>query len=1489
MSASPPNLSPAADTPPPSPPRRRHRRRYRWALLAALPLLLLLLAALAAWLLTTESGRDTAFAIAHRVTAGRLSFGPAQGTLTDSLYLSEIRWEEKTSETPPAVGAQAEIPASPPSPPSPPSPSSPPVASASSTPTPTPATFRLVLRDVRLTWRAFHRDRVEIAELSAALVDIVSPPSDTPPSLPADLSLPLGVVIDALRVDLLQWRSAVDAAPIEIAAITARAESDGTRHRIEKLALSFERIRAGLDATLEGHAPFQLDARARLEGGGEYPFQLALTAAGPLEKLNLAAKAEGTIRGEGTARIEPLAPMPLTVADVKLFGIDPATWVEGAPRATLDVVAHITPTASPTSDTQAKTAPPSTTEQSGNKKTGNAKLPLEPAPAAPPESAAPEFTAAVAIENHAPGTIDAGALPVAALHLTLAGNADRIVFRDARAALRGGGRLEGSGHYEAGKVDFSGQAHGIDALALDARLKPTQLSGPLRYSHDDRGETFEATLSDPRFSVSTRLNYHGQNLNIESLTLAAREARLAAAGQFRLAAPKSFSFEGKLEHFDPSRFVQAPAADLSARIKTQGTLDPELSLALDLALDPSTFNKQNVGGGGHLRLHAGRVSDTDIKLEIGGNKLSAHGAFGAPGDTLTLVLDAPGLDLFGFSGAGNANLSVGGTRAQPVATLSLSVPKLQLPDGTRLTNLSAGGRVEAGNEGALQLNLALEQLAGANKRVLANVVTLVADGKRNAQTWMLNARLPSASAQDSRQLAVTLDGGFDAEGQWQGKLSRADFGRFAPCRAVRKTENGAESGAESDTKNGAAKNGATNNGTANNGESDPRQMDGLALTAPAPLSWRQNVLTLEAANFDAGAFSPCGETKKAGARDYTPGRIEIGLLRLGKDIATRGRLVQLPLGWLNSAAGTLRFNGDWDLNLAADAASGATGRAHFEYASGRLLPEQATTIKTRRGTEIQTPDIKALTADLTVKANRVAAVAKVTGVNDSAIDGEFEFTLDPVNGWTPKRDAAWKGALNVALPSLSGIGPVFDRNLRIRGSVSGAFQLGGTPAAPALTGVLAGNNLTVRRVDFGTNLRDGQIVLRLDNSRLRLDQFSFNSPLAQEPRDQRIGYAALSATPGKITASGEMDLIGGRGDLSWEFDRFGVMQKPDSWLVLSGKGDVAFSEKHFGLKGKIAADAGYFELPPAAAPKLGDDVVVRGRETEKNPPIPFDLNLEADLGRALWFHGAGVDTRLAGKLQITAEAADKTGTLYSKGTIRAFGGTFDAYGVSLVLERGIFTFNGPIDNPVLSIRAIRRNQPVEAGVEVGGTVQKPKVKLVSSPNVPDTEKLSWMILGRAPETGAGGDAALLLSAAGDLLGQGSGPVREMQRSLGIDQIGVRSGSLSGQDGTGTSRVASTQGFSNTTTNTDQLVTVGKRLSNNTSLAYEQSLTSAGSIIKLTVQLSRSLSLIGRAGSDNALDLFYSFSFGKDPAQQAPAQGEAANTTDTAKKAPTAEE
>jgi translocation and assembly module TamB len=167
-----------------------------------------------------------------------------------------------------------------------------------------------------------------------------------------------------------------------------------------------------------------------------------------------------------------------------------------------------------------------------------------------------------------------------------------------------------------------------------------------------------------------------------------------------------------------------------------------------------------------------------------------------------------------------------------------------------------------------------------------------------------------------------------------------------------------------------------------------------------------------------------------------------------------------------------------------------------------------------------------------------------------------------------------------------------------------------------------------------------------------------------------------------------------------------------------------------------------------------------------------------------------------------------------------------------------------------------------AAATVESAHNRPVVRLVSDPEMPDGEKLSWLILGHPSEQQGGNEAALLLAAAHSLLGgQDGGPLKSIQRELGIDEFAIVSGTLGGSGRRQTSRIAGSS-FVADDTASGQIVSIGKRLATNMQLSYEQALTGAGSAARLTVNLSRNLSLIGRAGSENALDLLWNYRFGR---------------------------
>jgi len=206
------------------------------------------------------------------------------------------------------------------------------------------------------------------------------------------------------------------------------------------------------------------------------------------------------------------------------------------------------------------------------------------------------------------------------------------------------------------------------------------------------------------------------------------------------------------------------------------------------------------------------------------------------------------------------------------------------------------------------------------------------------------------------------------------------------------------------------------------------------------------------------------------------------------------------------------------------------------------------------------------------------------------------------------------------------------------------------------------------------------------------------------------------------------------------------------------------------------------------------------------------------------------------------------------GSIRVVNGTYAAYGQKLDIERGVINFTGAYDNPGLNILAVRRRpegEPlsetnVEAGVEVRGTALAPAAKLVSTPAVSDSDKLAWLVLGHGIDNTAGNDMALLSTAAGALFGGSGGGQGKLASALGVDELGV------GQAAGSTAGAAA--GLQNT------VVTVGKRISSRAYLSFEQGAGTATSLVKLKYKLNPRITLQFQTGTNNALDVLYTWAF-----------------------------
>lgn len=920
-----------------------------------------------------------------------------------------------------------------------------------------------------------------------------------------------------------------------------------------------------------------------------------------------------------------------------------------------------------------------------------------------------------------------------------------------------------------------------------------------------RTQEIDARL--PGLQVSGRIDAEGDGSGQRGrLALQAGKARIDAQVGITVAqaddpAPR-FEARGAVVAFDPAAFIAAaPAADLNFDFDAEGLLGDLPTLTLGWRFGNSRLEGHSLGGRGRIGIEGERLAVADLVLELAGNRIEAKGGWGRVPDVLEVRVEAPALAALGHGLSGHAGLTarLGGSRTQPTGRFDLFADALELPGGIRVGALNAAGSLDAGLEGPIELALAVTGVGPADAEPQVDTATVVVSGRRSAHTIEIEASTPVED-----HLSLVLEGAL-LEGS---------------------TGHGAGDGARWRGQLKAL---------------DVTGRIGAVLKAPAALSVARDRIVLDAIRLDAGER---GQVELAETL-WTPGRV-ISRGRFGgllAEIGEPGRARRSGRG-----GGPLTIGGEWDFRLGQTVA----GDLRIFRESGDL----------RLGADLTTrTGLEALELRLNAIDNRLALSWDVRGTELGSLTGALTAVAepDPEGGWRLAPDAALLGSARFEMPSIGWLSRMVQDEIVLGGALAAEFTLSGTPADPLAAGRIRGSDLSIGWVEHGLRLEGGELLAEFDRDRLRLTTLRFESPNRVRPRDERLPVDTLVQTPGRLDASGEIALDSGLGAFQFTADRLPILQRSDRWLLVSGEGSASSTWTSLDLKAALRADAGYVELAQTPPPSLSDDVVIVGQEAKPVGGVKVTADVGVSLGDALYLSALGLDTRLTGELRL---ALRDGAPLSAVGTIATAGGTFRGYGQNLTIERGLINFQGIVDNPGLNVIALRKGLPVEAGIAVEGSVRRPVIRLVSEPNVPDPEKLSWIVLGRAPSAGSGADLGVLLPAAQALLGgsgAGGGMSEQLSRSLGFDEFGIGQGS----DGTArapTSRVVGGGSSADQGSVGAQVLTLGKRLSADLFLSFEQSLGGAQSLVKLSYQLSRRVSLVVRGGSENAADVFYTVSF-----------------------------
>ena len=241
---------------------------------------------------------------------------------------------------------------------------------------------------------------------------------------------------------------------------------------------------------------------------------------------------------------------------------------------------------------------------------------------------------------------------------------------------------------------------------------------------------------------------------------------------------------------------------------------------------------------------------------------------------------------------------------------------------------------------------------------------------------------------------------------------------------------------------------------------------------------------------------------------------------------------------------------------------------------------------------------------------------------------------------------------------------------------------------------------------------------------------------------------------GTVTVSGNLDLKGA-SRVDTRLQGFQVMDRGGSQIWLDGDVHVSGPVSHLVVKGQITVPKALLR-PTLFSGGLDPDVVVVEQQKRAAPkkvshkPSPYQ-NMQVDI--PITSHGnvrlkdPQGQAELAVALKVTKKAGQE---LAVGGTIRAIKGTITVENNPFKIERATVTLPGVPDKPVLlDIRATHEmnNHDITLVLLVTGTGTNPKVSLESSPPLPPTDAMSYLIFG-GPAASLTKDQYLALGAQG---------------------------------------------------------------------------------------------------------------------------------------------
>lgn len=419
-------------------------------------------------------------------------------------------------------------------------------------------------------------------------------------------------------------------------------------------------------------------------------------------------------------------------------------------------------------------------------------------------------------------------------------------------------------------------------------------------------------------------------------------------------------------------------------------------------------------------------------------------------------------------------------------------------------------------------------------------------------------------------------------------------------------------------------------------------------------------------------------------------------------------------------------------------------------------------------------------------------------------------------------DAQMTGRLQLSGADWGWISAVVPQIDRFQGGISADITARGSLQAPAFSGT--------------ANWVDGAVSIPSLNVKLK-----------------DAGVTVTGASDGNATVkgsarsgSGELQITGRLEDL--------MLPERRASLVITGKGAELVNWPEYRVWGSPDITltgnrddwqiSGQLEVPradispreaPVSAVKVSPDVVVQGEEATVVKETRITGETRLVLGDNVKFSALGLEARLRGNI-LFKQVEGKP--ISAEGRLSLVEGTYATQGQKLNIEQGELVFTGPLDDPLVDVRAVRVIEEfdgtVKAGIRLRGRAQNLTTTVYSEPAMSDADALSYLVLGRSLSQASDTDGNQLSGAAVALgLRQVTRITDEIGQSIGIDEL-----SLTGDGGETTALVA------------------GKQVNSRLYARYAYGVFSQLGSLLLRYRLNRNLVLEAGAGENQSLDILY---------------------------------